>query len=111
MIVISELGEVVTSQRTMSSKETPHLTVFRGFGKPGAFTWSPFVIKLEARLRFARLAYHVDGGSPKHAPRGKIPYVELRGESLSDSTFIIKHLVQEGLVPDLNGEISPIQRA
>ncbi|KAF4470571.1 glutathione S-transferase [Fusarium albosuccineum] len=95
----------------MASKETPQLTVFRGFGKLGAFTWSPFVIKLEARLRFDGTPYKVDGGSPKSAPRGKIPYVELGEQRVSDSTFIIQKFVQDGIITDLNSRLSPAQRA
>ncbi|KAF5973152.1 glutathione S-transferase [Fusarium bulbicola] len=48
------------------------------------------------------LSYRVAEGSPKTAPRGKIPYIEAQGESLSDSTFIIKRFIDDGLIPDLN---------
>ncbi|KAF4451112.1 hypothetical protein F53441_5811 [Fusarium austroafricanum] len=95
----------------MTSKAIPQLTLFRGPGKPTAFTWSPFVIKLEARLRFAGLKYRSEAGPPKTAPRGKIPYVSIEGERLSDSTYIIKNFVDQGLIPDLNATLSPIQRA
>ncbi|KAF9774858.1 hypothetical protein IL306_007102 [Fusarium sp. DS 682] len=95
----------------MAFNKIPQFTIFRGPGKPTAFTWSPFVIKLEARLRFAGLSYRVAEGSPKTAPRGKIPYIEFEGESLSDSTFIIKRFIDDGLIPDLNASLTPLQRA
>ncbi|EXL47367.1 hypothetical protein FOCG_11558 [Fusarium oxysporum f. sp. radicis-lycopersici 26381] len=95
----------------MAFNKVSQFTIFRGPGKPNAFTWSPFVIKLEARLRFAGVSYRVAEGSPKTAPRGKIPYIEAEGETLSDSTFIIKRFIDEGLVPDLNASLTPVQRA
>lgn len=95
----------------MLPNQTHQLTLFRGPGKPGVFPWSPFVIKVEARLRFAGVSYRVENGSPMSAPRGKIPYATLGDMSLSDSTFIIKDLVREEVIPDLNANISPIQKA
>ncbi|KAF4344381.1 glutathione S-transferase [Fusarium beomiforme] len=95
----------------MALNRIPQFTVFRGPGKSTAFTWSPFVIKLEARLRFAGVKYRVAEGSPKTAPRGKIPYVEVEDQTLSDSTFIIKRFINEGLIPDLNASLTPVQKA
>ncbi|KAM5356588.1 hypothetical protein ACJ41O_003234 [Fusarium nematophilum] len=100
----------------MASKDHPQLKVFRGFGNPGAFTWSPFSVKLEARLRFDSIPYSVGGGSPKSAPRGKIPYVEFgdaqqQQPPMGDSTFIIKKLIQDGILTDLNGGLSPADKA
>ncbi|KAK7426487.1 hypothetical protein QQZ08_007082 [Neonectria magnoliae] len=78
----------------MSPDPAP-LVVYRGSGKTGAFVWSPFVTKLEARLRFAGISYKVGTGSPASAPRGKIPYVEIgpAEEQLGDSALIIQRLV------------------
>lgn len=90
----------------MIFNKVPQFTIFRGPGKPTAFTWSPFVIKLEARLRFAGVSYRVAEGSPKTAPRGKIPYIDAEGETLSDSTFIIKRFIDEGLIPNLNASFT-----
>jgi len=105
----------------------PSITLFRGWREPGKHVWSPFVVKVEARLRFAGVKYKIDSGSPMHAPKGKIPYLEYRGElpadavgglyvredetsepvlSLSDSALIIKTLTQAGVLPDLNGNLS-----
>ncbi|RYP81171.1 hypothetical protein DL769_002119 [Monosporascus sp. CRB-8-3] len=104
---------------------TPDITVFRGWEDPGRYVWSPYVIKLEARLRFGDVRYGVASGSLKKAPKGKIPYVECRnapasidGETwreanmlLSDSTLIIKALSGWGIVPDLNAVLGPGDRA
>ncbi|KAJ9220445.1 hypothetical protein C8Q69DRAFT_65575 [Paecilomyces variotii] len=104
----------------MSPTETEHgpeLTVYRGWLDPGKHIWSPFVIKLEARLRFAGVRYETKGGSLRDAPRGKIPYAELRERGsdsviLADSTLIIKHLVERDILPNINAQASsPTVRA
>ncbi|KAK7414341.1 hypothetical protein QQX98_006783 [Neonectria punicea] len=97
----------------MTSPDQSPLVVYRGSGKTGAFVWSPFVTKLEARLRFAGVPYKVGTGSPASAPRGKIPYVEIgsAGEQLGDSALIIQRLVDDGTATDLNARLSPAQRA
>lgn len=108
--------------------EETHLTLYRGWPTPGKHVWSPFVIKLEARLRFAGVPYTAAAGSPMTAPRGKIPYVESRGQplgapwavreeggeavaSLGDSGVITRALVDQGVVPDLNARLSAAERA
>ncbi|KAK8018963.1 hypothetical protein PG991_008153 [Apiospora marii] len=96
----------------MASK-TPALTVYRGWKETGKHVWSPFVVKLEARLRFGDVAYRTAVGSPKTAPRGKIPYVEFSTgeESLGDSGLIIKALTEQGLLSDLNARLDGEGRA
>jgi hypothetical protein len=58
-------------------KAQPNITLFSGFQGSGAYVWSPFVIKLEARLRFTGLSYRTEAGSLLKAPRGKIPYIAI----------------------------------
>lgn len=88
------------------------LKVWRGSLPQNIYVWSPFVTKLEARLRFAEVPYSLGAGSPKSAPRAKIPYVSLEdGDQFGDSTFIIRKLVEDGRLPDLNASVSPAQRA
>ncbi|KAL1868805.1 hypothetical protein Plec18167_008110 [Paecilomyces lecythidis] len=120
-----------------TTKHGPELTLYRGWLEPGRYVWSPFVIKLEARLRFAGVRYDIKAGSAREAPRGKIPYVEIRqrgsdsatsagtvttaavdgdgpscSTTLADSTLIIKHLVERGILPDINAQASsPTVRA
>lgn len=106
---------------------SPDITLFRGWEDYGKYVWSPYVTKVEVRLRFAGVRYGVDSGSPRTAPRGKIPYVEYRpppppssGTSrsasqepalLSDSTLIIKTLTKCDVVPDLNAGLAAEDRA
>ncbi|KAF2809469.1 uncharacterized protein BDZ99DRAFT_463263 [Mytilinidion resinicola] len=97
-------------------KPSSSLTVYRGWPTVGAYVWSPFVIKLEARLRFSGTPYTTDSGSPLKAPKGKIPYIEYTDETnrtitLGDSTLIINHLTDSGTLPDLNATLSPGKKA
>ncbi|KAI4207108.1 MAG: hypothetical protein LQ349_009886, partial [Xanthoria aureola] len=72
---------------------------------------------LEARLRFAGLAYKVDQGAPPKGPRGKIPYIALSKdgdsapEMVSDTSMISEKLVDDGLAEDLNGKLTPVEKA
>ncbi|KAF2972585.1 hypothetical protein GQX73_g925 [Xylaria multiplex] len=99
----------------MSSSNPQTITVFRGFKDSGNFVWSPFVTKLEARLRFAGIPYTAGIGSPRTGPTGKIPYVEIsceaKSETLGDSTLIINALCKNGTLPDLNARLSKAERA
>lgn len=133
-------------------KSTPTITVYRGSKNPGAYVWvstqpipiiifpkrekrtpdtiilipspsqSPFVTKLETRLRFASLPYRTDAGSPKSAPKGKIPYTTISEPTtntnsnapatrLADSGVIIEKLKENGFLHDLNAGLSPEQKA
>ena len=102
------------------SATSPNLILCRGWLDTGKHVWSPFVIKLEARLRFAGVAYKTEVGSTRSSPKGKIPYVECRGvrpsdngqpEFLADSTLIIKQLVEWGVLEDINAKVEPSVRA
>ncbi|POS75703.1 hypothetical protein DHEL01_v205899 [Diaporthe helianthi] len=96
------------------------LKAHRGWPGHGTHVWSPFVVKLEARLRFAGVPYTTGAGGPRGAPKGKIPYVEFQRpqaggggvvEQMGDSTLIAGHFVDEGILPDLNGRLSAEDRA
>ncbi|KAI1475601.1 putative glutathione S-transferase [Daldinia eschscholtzii] len=111
---------------TQSTNVNPDITVFRGFRETGQHVWSPYVIKLEARLRFAGVRYDTGAGSPKTAPKGKVPYIECRDLSASspsgeangsqqkvkigDSAIIAKTLTEWGVLPDLNGALDPSKK-
>lgn len=103
----------------MTDKST-FLTLYRGWPSQGQYVWSPFVTKLEARLRFAGVAYSTAAGSPRTAPKGNIPYVEFPApkgaadgpvHQMGDSSLITSHFVGMGLVPDLNGPLSMEDKA
>ncbi|KAK1707639.1 putative glutathione S-transferase [Colletotrichum lupini] len=98
-------------------KSQLHLVLYRGFPISNSYVWSPFVTKLEARLRFAKLRFRIDQGSMSKSPRGKIPYIEIAQPNqdqpitLSDTSLIIQRLIDEDVCPDLNEPLSPIARA
>jgi hypothetical protein len=89
------------------------ITLYRGFPGTGTYTWSPFVIKLEARMRFAGIPYRVEAGSLANAPRGKVPYISIPENEedgsgltvLGDSAVITKTLTERGLAEDLNTKL------
>ncbi|PYH99843.1 glutathione S-transferase [Aspergillus ellipticus CBS 707.79] len=94
----------------------PEIILYRGFPTPGIYTWSPFVTKLEARLRFASVTYTTNCGSPRTAPRGKVPYMRITDPSsrvsteISDSTLIINSFVEDGVIGDINSGLTPTER-
>ncbi|KAK7721557.1 hypothetical protein SLS57_005237 [Botryosphaeria dothidea] len=88
------------------------IVLFRGWDDPGNYVWSPFVTKVELRLRVAGVAYQAASGSTQAAPRGKIPYLTLEGsQPVSDSTLIVDKLVEEGVIADINAAFTRAQRA
>jgi len=101
----------------METSSNPTITVSAGLPRNGNYVWSPFVAKLEARLRFAGVPYKSDTGSLSKAPRGKIPYITIQNpdtentEVVSDSSVIAARLMRDGLLHDLNAKLSPAERA
>jgi hypothetical protein len=101
----------------MESKPTqPQITLFRGWKDTTRYAWSPFVTKLEFRMRYAGITYTGAGGSPRSAPTGKIPYVEVQWKdqsptAIGDSSLIAKYFEDEGLLGNLNATLSGVGRA
>ena len=95
----------------------PSLTLYRGFPNAAAYVWSPFVTKLETRLRFGGLKYNIEQGTPLKGPRGKIPYLVISKDSnsapetVSDTALISERLVADRLVEDLNGRLTASEKA
>jgi glutathione S-transferase len=52
---------------------------------------SPFCIKVETYLRMVEQPYQGKLGHPSKAPKGKLPYIEYEGRTISDSSAIIDH--------------------
>ena len=100
-----------------AEKRYPQITLFRGWHDNGRYVWSPFPTKVEFRLRVAGVPYKTDAGSPRHAPKGKIPYVEVLNEGAStptqigDSALMIKYFIDTGVLPDLNVNLTASQKA
>lgn len=76
------------------------------FGLPDA---SPFVTKAEMLLKLAGLPYHARRGSLRHAPKGKLPYLDDMGRIVADSTLIRWHIEKTYHI-DFDAGLSPAER-
>ena len=73
---------------------------------------SPFCVKVETYLRMAGLDHETHSGMQylRSSPKDKLPYIKDDGETLSDSTFIIRHLeTKHNNV--LNGHLTDAEKA
>jgi hypothetical protein len=93
------------------------LIVYRDVDKSGQFAWSPFVAKLETRLRFSKLPYTTQLGSLSKSPTGKFPYVRFEEEKggavsvFSDTCLITRNLIKLEVIDDLNANLTPAKKA
>lgn len=78
------------------------------FGLPDA---SPYVVKVDAYLRFAKVDYKFLFGLEhlRNAPKKKLPYIDDNGELIGDSEFILEYLKTKGA--DLDYWLTPEQAA
>lgn len=54
---------------------------------------SPFCLKMEMALTHLKLDFElVELADPRKAPKAKLPYMEINGETLSDSDIMFEHL-------------------
>lgn len=77
------------------------------FGLPDP---SPFVVKLYTLLKMADIRYETRLMDFKGAPKGKIPYIELDGKLIGDST-LIKFILEDRFKADFTGGYSNAQLA
>jgi len=78
-----------------------------GFGLPEI---SPYVMKTEVQLRMAGLAYEKRVGAREDSPKGQLPYIDVDGARVSDSTFIRGYL-ERAFGLDFDEGLTPEQRA
>jgi glutathione S-transferase len=77
------------------------------FGLPDA---SPFVHKVETYLRMTGQPYETVNADVRKAPRAQLPFVEIDGKRIPDSTAIVDHL--EGRRPEkLDAHLDAKERA
>ncbi len=77
------------------------------FGLPEA---SPFVMKTEVQLKMAGVPYRIERGSPRDAPKGKLPFIRDGERVIGDSTLIRRHIeTSRGI--DLDAGLDAAQRA
>ncbi len=78
-----------------------------GFGLPEI---SSYVTKTEVQLKMACLPYEKRRGEREASPKGQLPYIDVDGTRVADSTFIRAYLERaEGL--DFDEGLKPEQRA
>ena len=99
-----------------SSRSKDHnIILFRGWADKSRYVWSPFVTKLELRLRLANVIYTTDAGSARHAPKGKVPYIEFDQDSgrtaIGDSALIAKRFEDIGIIEDMNARLEAAGKA
>lgn len=67
---------------------------FAPYPRAGVPSMSSFCIKLETFLRAAKIDY-VNSFGLTRSSKGKVPWVEWRGESVADSHFVIERLTKD----------------
>ncbi len=77
------------------------------FGLPDA---SPFVTKVETYLRMTEQKYETVIGDVRKAPRSQLPFVEIDGKRVTDSSAIVDDL-EAARSPKLDAHLDDRQRA
>src|SRR5215472_5558714 len=77
------------------------------FGLPDA---SPFVTKVETYLRMIGEKYETVTSDVRKAPRQQLPYVEIDGKVIADSTAIVDHL-EKGRAEKLDAHLGAREQA
>ena len=84
-----------------------------GFGKSfGLVDASPFVLKVDAYLRFAEIKYETNNASNnlQKSPKGKLPFINDGNRKIADSQAIIQYLIEQ-YGDKLDSELSQNQKA
>lgn len=86
------------------------ITLFQPPPQFGIPCLSPFGTKVETYLRMVDLPYRTRPGDPRRGPTGKIPYIELEGRIIGDSSDILDELRRHHGIT-LDDHLTPVQRA
>jgi len=81
--------------------------VGEGFGLPEI---SPYVMKTEVQLKMAGLTYVKRPGEREQAPKGQVPFIDVGGDRIGDSTFIRAYL-ERAYGFDLDEGLNEVERA
>ena len=77
----------------------------------GLSSLSPFCIKVETYLTFCRLPYKiVTELNPSRGPKGKMPFIEDKGQIIADSSLIVSYL-KKNYSDTLDSDLTPQQHA
>lgn len=92
-------------------EKTPETVKLYGFGSHFNLPEvGYFVAKTEIQLRLAKIPYEKLVGRPELSPKGTLPYVEMGGIRLADSTFIRWH-IEKAYGIDLDHGLNASERA
>ncbi|KAF8834313.1 hypothetical protein BDN67DRAFT_976114 [Paxillus ammoniavirescens] len=101
----------------MSTSPPDPKVIFYAFQKtPDIPSLSPFCQKLETFLRYTKVPYEFHSAFAKQAPKSKLPYVQVKrddstSETVADSHFIIRYLIENNIALDPNAKLSELQKA
>lgn len=88
------------------------MLIVYGFGPAfGLPDTSPFVLKLETWLRFAKIPYRSERGDLRKAPKKKLPYVADGNRVIADSSHVIEYLEEKHQDPLHEKNLSAKDRA
>jgi glutathione S-transferase len=76
----------------------------------GLPSMSPFAVKLETYFKMTKVEYKSRAADIRKAPLGRMPYIEIDGKLMGDSTLIINHFKKKFGDP-LDQNLSREQRA
>lgn len=88
------------------------ITIFTAPSLWGLSSISPACLKLETWLRMAKLPYQTAIATAEDfalAPKGKIPFIEDRGQRIASTLIIERFKQQQGI--DLDAGLTPTERA
>lgn len=99
----------VTVHKTNYEKDVVYLYQF--FRTPLLPSISPYCLKVETWLRLNGIKYeNVDHKMKFRSKKGQLPFIELNGEEIADSTIILRELSQK-FGKDLDAVLSSEQRS
>src|SRR6478735_11862715 len=78
-----------------------------GFGLPEI---SPYVTKTEVQLKMAGLTYSKVRARPDESPKGQVPFIDVDGLRVADSTFI-RGFIERTYGVDVDEGLDAAQRA
>ncbi|KND01921.1 uncharacterized protein SPPG_02429 [Spizellomyces punctatus DAOM BR117] len=89
-----------------------NVLIIYGFGKDENMpSGSGFCQKVETFARATKIPYELRATLPDRAPKGKLPYITFGDETVADSHFILKYVVQKRISRDLDASLTPSQKA
>jgi glutathione S-transferase len=90
-VLLAAAGRAVHSAAVIKLHSMP--------GADGLESLSPFCMKVEVYLELQNMPYESTGADPRKAPKGKLPFIEIDGKRIADSTFIFEALEKKAETP------------